>query len=342
MCAECGKTTAPVDGALGLNPRETFTWGVARRVAYAGAISAFAGAEEVLEQLADIRISSSHIDRLSQEHGARIEQIGQAEQEAWLAPVDPVRETPEPDVACERQVLQADATCVLTVAGEEHKSVNCATVFDLESRGRSGQRPFIANRLYSAGAYDMAEFGPRLAALAWRGGMRRAEQTAFIADGARCLWKWAEGNLPEGTVFIQDFWHVCEHLSHLAQNLEPNHWHERFARWKAALRAGEIDTILAELRAEHNTRRGSPRQEIREQITYLESGRHRMDYARYERAGWPIGSGAIEGTCKHLVKERFGVTGAQWRRANIPQILALRVAIFNQDWERYWEVNDAA
>ena len=36
-----------------------------------------------------------------------------------------------------------------------------------------------------------------------------------------------------------------------------------------------------------------------------------MDYARFEREGWPIGSGAVEATCKHLVKERFCVTGAR-------------------------------
>ncbi len=33
------------------------------------------------------------------------------------------------------------------------------------------------------------------------------------------LWKWAEDNLPQQTVQIQDYWHVCEHLSHLAQDL---------------------------------------------------------------------------------------------------------------------------
>ena len=62
-----------------------------------------------------------------------------------------------------------------------------------------------------------------------------------------------------------------------------------------------------------------------------------MDYARYEKQGWPIGSGAVEGTCKHLVKTRFGVTGARWRRKNIGKILALRLALFNNEWDKYWD-----
>jgi hypothetical protein len=77
-------------------------------------------------------------------------------------------------------------------------------------------------------------------------------------------------------------------------------------------------------------------------MNYLEAGRARMDYARFEREGWPIGSGAIEATCKHLVKERFCVTGARWRRGNIPKMLALRIAIFNQEWKEYWEAERAA
>ena len=58
-----------------------------------------------------------------------------------------------------------------------------------------------------------------------------------------------------------------------------------------------------------------------------------MDYPRYRGDGWPIGSGAVEGTCKHLVKERDNVTGARWRRDNIPFVLALRLSIFNEKWE---------
>ena len=67
-----------------------------------------------------------------------------------------------------------------------------------------------------------------------------------------------------------------------------------------------------------------------------------MDYARYEREGWPIGSGAIEGTCKHLVKERFCITGAQWRRKSIPFMLALRLSIFNEEWDSIWQHEEAA
>lgn len=67
-----------------------------------------------------------------------------------------------------------------------------------------------------------------------------------------------------------------------------------------------------------------------------------MDYARYCREGWPIGSGAIEGTCKHLVKERFGVTGARWKRERIRDVLALRLSMYNERWGEDWALAQAA
>ena len=166
---------------------------------------------------------------------------------------------------------------------------------------------------------------------------------------AASLPRWAEENLPVGTVFIQDFWHVCEHLAALAQTLWGDDapgggawWRGRFARWRRALRQGRVDSILRSLRRERKRRRGSARKAIDSEIGYLASGRKRMDYARYEREGWPIGSGAIEATCKHLVKERFCATGAHWRRKNIPRLLAARLSLFNEEWDKDWQTERAA
>ena len=140
-----------------------------------------------------------------------------------------------------------------------------------------------------------------------------------------------------GTVLIQDFWHVCERLSGLAQTMRRDSWPETFKCWRRVLRAGGVDEILEELRRCHTRRRGGVRDALRREIAYLETGRHRMDYVRYEADGWPIGSGAVEGTCKHLVKHRLNVTGARWRRSNLHKPLALRLSISNKEWDAYWQ-----
>ncbi|GAA4958621.1 hypothetical protein HD597_000255 [Nonomuraea thailandensis] len=38
-------------------------------------------------------------------------------------------------------------------------------------------------------------------------------------------------------------------------------------------------------------------------------------FLRYDQAlakGWPIATGVIEGTCRHLIDDRLDITGARW------------------------------
>jgi hypothetical protein len=320
------------------------TQAVVRKVAYAAARASYTQASEDLLELAEIKVSRAEFARVVEEEGARLEGLQREREARYNAPVSRDGGAEVPEIRCKRLVLQADSTCVLTVKEEEHKSVYCGVAFDAEARGRKDDsgRAFITEKRYTASGETMEEFGHRLKALAYRMGMRQAKAIAFIADGARCLWRWAEDTLPRGTVLIQDFWHVCERLSQLAQDLYGVGFEAKFTSWKTKLRESRLEEIVVELRKERKKRRAALRKRIDEEINYLEAGHERMDYARFEREGWPIGSGAVEGTCKHLVKERFCVTGAQWRRKNIPKLLALRQSIFNREWNKDWENEKAA
>lgn len=337
QCRACCQSHAPVDVEMALPAGGILDRTVIERAALQGASVSFPRASKLLEKTAGIRVSPAEIQRIAHEEGERIDALQRGEDEVFLAPVNPYEPIPEPQKHPEKLVIEADATYVLTVDGEENKSVYCGTTFALEDRGEKNGRPFLADRLYTASGEDMADFGERLKALCWKSGLREAAQAAFMGDGARCLWKWAEENLPEGTVFIQDYWHVVEHLSDLSKDIYGSAYPSTYAVWKRRLWGGRVHLILRDLRAERERCRGKKRKRIDEEITYLEAGQDRMDYPRYRREGWPIGSGAIEGTCKHLVKERFNVTGAQWLRDEIKDVLALRVADFNEEWDSHWE-----
>jgi len=337
-CRICRRSHAPRDAELNVRLGAQMTRRVVRKAGYAGAMDSFLGGAKALQELAELEISAAELARVAHEEGRVLQAQQMARDEAYLQPVSPDRPAPKPEIQPERLVLEADAATVLTRQGEEHKSVYCMVGFDLRSRGRdAGNRPFLAEKRYAACAEGMEAFGRRAKAFAYRMGLRQAKAVAFIGDGARPLWNWAEENLPKETVFIQDYWHVCEHLSELAKELYGEHSAEAMERWRPWLRQSQLDALLAELEAEHKRFRGAKRKRIEEELTYLRGGAHRMDYARYEADGWPIGSGAIEGTCKHLVKERFALTGAHWRRKNIGQVLALREAIFNNEWYSYWQ-----
>ena len=66
-----------------------------------------------------------------------------------------------------------------------------------------------------------------------------------------------------------------------------------------------------------------------------------MDYAEYLRRGWPIGTGVIEGTCRHLVKDRMELSGMRWTIAGAGALLALRSVNENGDWEDFHQFRRA-
>jgi len=272
QCRVCKKSFAPSDAELSLAPGRTLDRSVMRKVALAGAFASFREAAMLLEEMAGIRVSPAQIQRIAHREGARVHRLEQEEDERFLAPVSLWEEIPKPRKCPAKLVVEADATCVVTVPTEENKSVYCGTAFSLEDRGVKNGRPFVAERGYAASAHDMEDFGSRLKALCWKMGLRQAVRTAFVGDGARCLWKWAQDNLPRDTVLIQDIWHVLEHLSNLAKDLSGRHWEEVYQRWKRQLWNGRVRLIMRDLRLRTAQSNGQKRKRIEGEITYLEAG----------------------------------------------------------------------
>lgn len=70
---------------------------------------------------------------------------------------------------------------------------------------------------------------------------------------------------------------------------------------------------------------------------YLENKAPYLDYPRALAQGWPISTGVIEGTCRHLIKDRMDITGARWGLATAEAILKLRALLTNGDFDDYWK-----
>ena len=59
---------------------------------------------------------------------------------------------------------------------------------------------------------------------------------------------------------------------------------------------------------------------------------------RYDKAlekGWPIATGMIEGACRFVIEDRFGITGARWSPDGAETILKLRAVVVNGDLDDY-------
>jgi hypothetical protein len=69
---------------------------------------------------------------------------------------------------------------------------------------------------------------------------------------------------------------------------------------------------------------------------YLDAKAPYLDYPAALASGWPIATGIIEGACRHIIKDRFDITGARWGLGGAEAVLKLRALHANGDFEQYW------
>jgi hypothetical protein len=53
-------------------------------------------------------------------------------------------------------------------------------------------------------------------------------------------------------------------------------------------------------------------------------------------SGWPIATGVVEGACRHLIGDRFNITGSRWSIEGAEAVLRLRALEDNGDIGAYW------
>src|SRR4051794_26794599 len=170
----------------------------------------------------------------------------------------------------------------------------------------------------------------------------------FLSDGERALHDRQSEYLPEDTVCILDLFHVMERLWKVAwclfeestQRREAHHWvEERLKR----LLEGKVDSVIRGMRHQATQRglKGQRRKTVRDAAEYFAGNRDRMKYDEYLAAGYPIGSGVVEGACRHLIKDRMERTGMRWLPSGAQAMLDLRATYLNGEWDAFWNFHVA-
>jgi hypothetical protein len=73
-------------------------------------------------------------------------------------------------------------------------------------------------------------------------------------------------------------------------------------------------------------------------ITYLENRGSRMCYAKARRLRLPIGSGAVESTCKSLVNVRFKRSGCRWKQPSADRLIRIRALALSDRWNQAMDI----
>jgi hypothetical protein len=139
---------------------------------------------------------------------------------------------------------------------------------------------------------------------------------------------------------ILDIWHVTEYLWELAYCFHRDGSKEAEAFVETYLRKlleGKVYRVIGGIR-QMATKRDLPDSKwnkVEDCLAYFAAQSTYMKYDEYLAAGYPIGSGVVEGACRHLVKDRMELAGMRWRIAGAQAILSLRAIYVNEDWEAF-------
>ena len=143
-----------------------------------------------------------------------------------------------------------------------------------------------------------------------------------------------------------DFFHAVEYIAGAAKACAPDP--EQVSPWIAMqtrrLKEGQRSRILADLR-EHACESGNcPKTDQDEcavvaAIRYLTRNGKHMDYARFIAEGLPIGSGAVEGRIRHIVRRRLDIPG-DWREEHLTLLTALITVRQSGWWDDFWAWQD--
>jgi hypothetical protein len=329
-CRDCGASCCPKDEMLGQSRRE-ISAGVERLIALLGAHLSFATSAKVLQEVGRVSLSGRQIETVAEAIGGEAELAEQ--QSAEQSRYGQLPETAGPKPADYKQrawVVEMDGVMVGLQSGEAQE-VKVGIIYGLEQRAElSPGRWELLERQRCEVRGRVEEFRKRLWALMLRAGVRQDDRIVVVADGAEWIDQSVE-LLFYGATRIMDFYHTAQRVWAVSgvrfgeASTKAKIWAQDKLR---SLKAGEIEQVIAAMKRLKLEKQEA--QEVRrEAVRYLQRHRAGMAYDEYKSEGLPIGSGAIEGSCKHLVTARCKQAGMRWTEKGVDAILALRCWVLN-------------
>ena len=204
-----------------------------------------------------------------------------------------------------------------------------------------GERPTPQHKQVFASLDGKAAALKRLAQWAAKRDGRHIRQRVALTDGAQALQDQMRLHLPDFPLVL-DIIHGIEHLWKAGTALYGETDPQR-AEWVKAqvldLLSSRAEAVIHRLedKAQSLPPASQAAKSLRRVAGYLQRNLPYMDYAQYLKKGWPIGTGVVEGACRHLVKDRMELSGMRWTVAGAEALLALRAVNENEDWEAFHE-----
>jgi hypothetical protein len=344
-CAKCKEWHCPADQVLNIQSGRSPA--VQEAAALLAAKMPVGEASAVLERLTGVKMPRATLDRAAKQSGRKAqEQRKSKDAQARLG--QDIKALP-PSARQGTLIIQLDAwnirerdgfgqTESLRAKGlppQRWHWVWTGTVFLLQDRAHTcGQRPLIIQRGFAATRLGASALKEQIHAEALRRGLGQVQRVVVIADGALWIWNLASDRFAQAEQRL-DFYHASQHLWAVAEALhgagsaQAQVWISPLLK---QLKSGQALKVIAALEELLPGLEAASKAVADRELKYLQSHRERMNYKEARRRGEPIGSGAVESTCRQY-QCRFKRPGQFWTPQGDEALLCLETYWRNGRWQ---------
>jgi hypothetical protein len=346
VCPACGGVQYPGDELLGVEATG-FSPGLRRLMVRAGSRESFGEAAEDLHVYGALKVDPKDVERVSESVGHQIDNwMTKTASAARLGAVpedDADENIPILYVALDGTGAPMRKSELTGVRGKGQdgrartREVKLGCVFTQTTRDEEGNPVRDPDTTTYTGAIEASvDFGHRLHAEAVRRGLKRAQKTVVLSDGAEYNHAIVAEHFADA-VHIIDFYHAAEHLSDFIKENTRHCCQGAFHQeCYGLLEQGAIDQLMERMR-QGLPRSGKWRTQGLKRINYFAQRKQQMRYGEFREQGWFIGSGVIEAGCKTLIGKRLKQSGMFWSIKGANAIIAARCCLYSGRFEQFWE-----
>jgi hypothetical protein len=336
QCGGCGATFRPDDAPLGVPEAGDFTDDV--RYLYAPVVAELPHrvANDLFQRCTGVALSSRGaqglIDSTAEDLSA-----WQAERETQEAEAV-VDALASGDGAADLRVEIAMDGVMAHIDGRwQEAKVATILMRRLEAQAEEPTLGAVLARRYVGLLGSAEELAARIQQGIREAGWERIPLGEILGDGAHWIWTVADAYFP-GVRQTLDFYHLREHLYAFANLQYPNNpagakaWVDQKMGALLTDRVGDVLSALKRMRPWKKAIRDA----LAHLVGYVERNRTRIRYQEPWHCGLAVGSGAVEGACKHVIQSRFKRAGMRWKQPGFLNVLALRIARLNGTFQAFW------
>lgn len=344
---KCGEGKAPLDEKLGLRPNQV-TSGLASLLGMAGIEMAFDYSSNWLSPYLLFEVSENTIRKETQRFG----QLQREKEDEWIEKSQDLtylqeRLRTEKDIpkriygSIDGAKVRIEELSDDEKDDEKWREMKVCYWYQVDSvpenqytkrhhkKEAIGHQALRARDMsYFCDIVEVDDFEPLFGATACQAKADLAAETVFFCDGAKWIWRLIEQNFPNAFQVL-DWYHAEERLEKVADHVFDN---DQGTSWLEEVRAEmwESNTKFVISACEKLSAKSKVATQA---VNYFRNNAHRMQYDRYRKLGYMIGSGTVESGCKQIVTHRLKRSGAQWNSEGAILTAKARAAFLSGFWE---------